>query len=351
MRSIKIQAEIDSQILFTTNWRDELDTLIGERRALLVISSDLAKVIDVSSLLKSSRLIFKVPNSEAQKDFDIFRSGADFLAANEFSRGDLIVGIGGGATTDLAGFLAATWLRGVEWIAVPTSLAGMVDAAIGGKTAINSKFGKNLIGAFHSPSRVLIALELLESLPDRDFRAGVAEIIKAGFIGDAKILSLLESATRSFTEAQDYDLWEEIIFRSIGVKAKIVGEDFKESSSREFLNYGHTLGHAIEQHSSYSLRHGEAVAIGLMFASALSQKYAALEQNLVNLHRALIAKFELPQSYDRNCFEELYQLMLRDKKRRGSNVRFVLLAGVEQPLGVDHLTKDQLQETYEEVMQ
>jgi 3-dehydroquinate synthase len=351
MRSIEIHAEIKSQVLFTSDWKSDLDSFIGERKTLIVISSHLAKFIDLEALKKSSRFVFEVPDGEAQKDFDIFQSGTDFLAANEFSRSDLIVGIGGGATTDLAGFIAATWLRGVEWIAVPTSLAGMVDAAIGGKTAINSKFGKNLIGAFHSPTRVLISLEHLNSLSERDFRAGLAEVIKSGFIGDGEIVALLDKTANSFSHDTDLNLWEEIVFRTIKVKARIVGEDFRESSSREFLNYGHTLGHAVERHSNYSLRHGEAVAIGMAFASTLSQKYVKLEPKLVNLHRALLEKFELPQKYNLDSFEDLYQLMMRDKKRKGSNVRFILLAGVENPIGVDNLTKQQLQETYEEVMQ
>src|SRR5690606_34917492 len=190
----------------------------------------------------------------------------------DFTRSDAIVAVGGGATTDLAGFVAATWLRGITVVHVPTTLLAMVDAAVGGKTGINTAEGKNLVGAFHPPAGVLCDLAALESLDRWDLVAGLAEVIKTGFIADERILELVAEHADGLREWAGADATEEtwavlteLIERSVRVKARVVSEDLTEQGLREILNYGHTLGHAIELVERYQLRHGAAVAVGMVF--------------------------------------------------------------------------------------
>jgi 3-dehydroquinate synthetase len=192
-------------------------------------------------------------------------------------RKDAIVSLGGGAATDVAGFAAATWLRGVDIVHVPTTLLGMVDAAVGGKTGINTDAGKNLVGAFHQPAAVLIDLATLETLPRNEIVAGMAEIVKAGFIADPVILDLIEADPQAARTPQGPHTGE-LIERSIRVKADVVSQDLKESGLREILNYGHTLAHAIEKNERYSWRHGAAVSVGMVFAAELGRLAGLVEE-------------------------------------------------------------------------
>ena len=187
-----------------------------------------------------------------------------------------VLGLGGGATTDLAGFVAATWLRGVDIVHVPTTLLGMVDAAVGGKTGINTDAGKNLVGAFHQPAAVLVDLATLETLPPNELVAGMAEIVKAGFIADPRILELIEADPQAAVDPAGAVL-PELIRRAITVKAEVVAADEKESALREILNYGHTLAHAIERREQYRWRHGAAVSVGLVFAAELGRLAGRLD--------------------------------------------------------------------------
>jgi 3-dehydroquinate synthase len=260
----------------------------------------------------------------------------------------LIVGIGGGAITDLAGFAAASWLRGLDWIGVPTSLAGMVDASVGGKTGINSEYGKNLIGAFHSPSAVIIDTNFLETLSDRDFAAGMAEVIKCGFIADPKILTL--AAAHSIESLRHSpEAIAELIHRAVTVKAQVVSSDFKESFAREALNYGHTLGHAIEIHAKYQLRHGEAVSIGLVYAAELAAARGLISTDELALHRSLLSTYQLPISFDRQAWQKLAPLLALDKKARGNTIRFVALSGIGSTVRLEDLTSIELDAAYERI--
>jgi 3-dehydroquinate synthase len=272
----------------------------------------------------------------------------DWLGAAGFTRSDLVVAIGGGALTDLAGFASATWLRGIDWVAVPTSLAGMVDASIGGKTGINSDYGKNLIGSFHSPIAVVIDPNWLETLTDRDFSAGMAEVIKCGFIKDSKILEI--TASRDVASLRsDQQTVVELIYRAAKVKAEVVADDFKESFAREILNYGHTLGHAVEIHSKFNLRHGEAVAIGLVYAAELAAARSMISAEIVDLHRSVLAKLGLPTTYDRDAWAALRPILALDKKSRGSTIRFVALNGIGSTARLEDLTSDELDAAYERI--
>jgi 3-dehydroquinate synthase len=292
--------------------------------------------------------VFEVPDGEDGKSISTLTNLWNWLGAAGFTRTDLIVGIGGGAVTDLAGFAAASWLRGVDWIAVPTSLAGMVDASIGGKTGVNSDYGKNLIGAFHSPSAVIIDSGFLTTLSDRDFSAGMAEVIKCGFIADPQILTIAEAHTVSSLR-ENPEVVTELIQRAASVKAKVVSLDFKENFSREALNYGHTLGHAIEKHAKYSLRHGEAVSIGLVFAAELAHMRNLLTESEVERHRSILLRYALPISYDRQSWQKLTPLLALDKKARGNTIRFVALDGIGTTVRIEDITSSELDQAYERI--
>jgi len=270
----------------------------------------------------------------------------NWLGAAGFTRSDLIVGIGGGAITDLTGFAAATWLRGIDWIAVPTSLAGMVDAAVGGKTGINSDYGKNLIGSFYSPISVIVDVDLLGTLSPRDISAGMAEVIKCGFISDPQILKLAaENSTQTLLSNRDALI--EIVARAISVKASVVSSDFKESFAREALNYGHTLGHAIEIHAQYQLRHGEAVSIGMVFVAELAAVRGLIDEATLTMHRDLLKRYDLPTTFDRQAWSKLLPLLSLDKKARGNTLRFVVLDGIGSTKRLEDVTSNELDAAYE----
>lgn len=274
------------------------------------------------------------PDAEAAKSLNVVERLWDAAGEMRLGRADAVIAIGGGATTDMAGFVAATWLRGVDLVNIPTTLLAMVDAAVGGKTGINSRSGKNLIGSFHPPVRVLCDLNLLATLDPKDLSAGLAEVVKCGFIEDGEILTRVSGASRDELADPSSDALLDIITRAIAVKAKVVGEDLTESGLREILNYGHTFAHAIERHEDYTLRHGEAVAVGCVFASELARDRGLLGDDECALHRELFAKVGLPISYSRARLDDLVSIMLSDKKVRAGILRFVLLDGLQHPIVV-----------------
>ncbi|TYP84982.1 3-dehydroquinate synthase [Blastococcus xanthinilyticus] len=265
-----------------------------------------------------------VPDGEAAKTAAVAAELWEEFGRLGLTRSDAVVGLGGGAVTDLAGFLAATWTRGIRVVQVPTSLLGMVDAAVGGKTGINTAAGKNLVGAFHPPSAVLADTGLLAGLPEAEFRAGMAEVVKCGFIADPRILELLEAEPTGHRDT------EELIERAVRVKAAAVGEDLYDTGRREFLNYGHTLGHAIERVEDFGWRHGEAVAVGTVFAAELAGQAGLLTAAEVARHRDLVAAMGLPTRYSGD-WPALQAVMRVDKKARGAALRFVVLDGLGNP--------------------
>ncbi|MGQ4717159.1 3-dehydroquinate synthase [Streptomyces anulatus] len=272
----------------------------------------------------------QLPNAEEAKTVEVAAYCWKALGQTGFTRTDVIVGIGGGATTDVAGFVAATWLRGVRWIAIPTTVLGMVDAAVGGKTGINTAEGKNLVGAFHPPAGVLCDLAALDSLPVNDYVSGMAEIIKAGFIADPVILDLVEADPEGArTPAGPHTA--ELIERSIRVKAEVVSSDLKESGLREILNYGHTLAHAIEKNERYKWRHGAAVSIGMVFAAELGRLAGRLDDATADRHRSVLASVGLPLAYRGDQWPKLLENMKVDKKSRGDLLRFIVLDGIGKP--------------------
>jgi 3-dehydroquinate synthase len=290
----------------------------------------------------------EVPAGEAAKDVAVLARLWSWLAESKVTRSDCVVGIGGGATTDLAGFAAATWLRGVPVVLVPTTLLGMVDAAVGGKTAIDIAAGKNLVGAFYPPAGVLADLATLATLPRADYVAGLAEVIKTGFIADGEILRLVAADPAGAAVAHGAHT-RELVERAVAVKARVVAADLRESGQREMLNYGHTLGHAIEKLEKYAFRHGDAVAIGMVFAAEVGRLSGHLSEQDVNLHRELLTAVGLPVSYRRDAWPELRETMSLDKKARGARLRMVILDGVGNPVIYDSPPEDLLTQAYQAV--
>jgi 3-dehydroquinate synthase len=289
-----------------------------------------------------------VPSGEAGKDVSVLARLWSWLAESRVTRSDCVVGIGGGAATDLAGFAAATWLRGVPVVLVPTTLLGMVDAAVGGKTAIDIAAGKNLVGAFHPPAGVLADLATLRTLPRADYVAGLAEVIKAGFIADGEILRLVTEDPGAAASA-DGRHTRELVERAITVKARVVAADLREAGLREMLNYGHTLAHAIEKLERYAFRHGDAVAIGMVFAAEVGRLSGHLTGDDVARHRELLTAVGLPVTYRRDAWPELRATMSLDKKARGARLRMVILDGVGNPVIYDSPAEDLLSEAYRAV--
>ncbi|MGQ0626010.1 MAG: 3-dehydroquinate synthase [Sporichthyaceae bacterium] len=280
-----------------------------------------------------------IPDGEAAKTAAVAEQCWAALGEANFTRSDAVVSVGGGATTDLAGFVAATWLRGVRVVHIPTTLLAMVDAAVGGKTGINTAAGKNLVGCFHEPAGVLVDLDALASLPDPEWVSGLAEVIKAGFIADPKILTLIEDDPAAAGRV-DGPHARELIARSIAVKATVVAADLKETGAgggvgREMLNYGHTLAHAIEKVSGYTWRHGHAVSVGMVFVAELAALQGRIGTDLVARHREILTRVGLPTTYREDRWAELHEAMRVDKKSRADRLRFVVLDGVASPAIAD----------------
>jgi 3-dehydroquinate synthase len=289
-----------------------------------------------------------VPDGEAAKNVTVAAGLWSRLAQQGVTRSDCVVGLGGGATTDLAGFVAAGWLRGVKVVLVPTTLLGMADAAVGGKTAIDIPEGKNLVGAFHSPVGVLADLATLETLPRGDYVSGLAEVIKAGFIADPVILDRVRADPEGATVPHGRHA-RELIERAIRVKAGVVSQDLTERGPREILNYGHTLGHAIERVEGYRFRHGDAVAIGMVYAAELARLAGRLDDQTCAAHRELLAGVGLPTAYRRDAWPSLREAMSVDKKARGSRLRLVVLDGLARPGIFDDPPEQLLRDAYRKV--
>ena len=354
MAEVIVTAEHEYTVRITGDWRGDLSPIINKRERVAVIyPATLQSELPTFNLANTEVSLIAVPDGEAGKSSVVLNYIWNELARKNFTRSDLIVAVGGGTVTDLAGFAAASWLRGIDWVAVPTTLAGMVDASVGGKTGINSPLGKNLIGAFHSPISVLIDPSWLRTLSDRDFAAGLAEVVKCGFIDDEEILNLLRGKTTQEIRANS-GLVNNLIERSITTKAKVVSNDFKESELREILNYGHTFGHAIERVSDYSIRHGEAVSIGMVFVAELALAEGLIEEELVARHREILSSLNLPISLANIAgggnWQSLYAAMALDKKARGTSIRFVVLTKIGECSRFESVTEDQLKSAYEKVL-
>jgi len=351
---IEVGGERPYPVIVGTGVLGELPALVGEaaRTVVVIAPTGLDAIVrPVCGVLEAAGYLVhadRIPAGEAAKEIGVAARLWSRLAAHGVTRSDAVVGVGGGATTDLAGFVAATWLRGVRLVLVPTTLLAITDAAVGGKTAINTAEGKNLVGVFYPPAGVLADLAVLESLPASDYASGLAEVIKAGFIADPDILDLIEADPAGAMVPHGRHT-RELVERAVRMKAEVVAGDLREAGRREILNYGHTLGHAIERVEDYRIRHGEAVAVGMVYAAELGRLAGRLDAGTLHRHRRILAGAGLPTSYLASAWPALRKAMAVDKKARGAVLRFVVLEGPARPVILADPPEDLLERAYAEV--
>mgnify|MGYP000421262701 CR=1 FL=1 len=336
MKKIAVTSERSYEVEIGRSYLEALIEIAqGRERVAVIYSEAMKEQIPTFDFGGAEAFYFGIADGEAGKSARTLESIWNWLGAAGFTRSDLIIGIGGGAVTDLAGYAAASWLRGLDWVAIPTTVAGMVDAAVGGKTGINSDYGKNLIGAFHSPIKVIADTAWLETLSDRDFVAGLAEVVKCGFIADGQILTMVEGLTLNLIRSSK-ELTQELIERAVQVKADVVSGDFKESFNREILNYGHTFGHALEADTGFSDRlfHGEAVAAGMALAFRYSVRLGLCAAEDAQRVSQLLKAAGLPTTLsDAGVTANgalLVDYMRHDKKMSGGTLPFLLARGIGQ---------------------
>lgn len=312
--------------------------LVSDRHVGKRYAPDYARALKSAGLEPATLL---VPAREASKSRKWLFSIYDAALEHAMGRSSFMIALGGGVVGDLTGFAAATYMRGISFIQVPTSLLAMVDSSVGGKTGINLPQGKNLIGAFHQPAAVYADLDVLTSLPEREYRSGMAEVIKYGVIEDAWFFNSLETNADAL-KRREMDVLERVVSRCCEIKAEVVRFDEKECGVRAILNFGHTFGHALETCCGYgTLLHGEAISIGMMYAARLSQEVAGLRQEEGDRIERLLRKMELPVTAPFVSWDDLYAVMQKDKKNQRKNPLFVLanrignvVHGIEVPTAV-----------------
>lgn len=343
--NINSDAKINYDILVSSGLIKESGKLVKEvlrgKRALIVTDNVVDKFYTetVKKSLEKENIITSVcvlENGETNKNIESIYNIYSALAKNELSRKDIIIALGGGVIGDMAGYAAATWMRGIDFVQIPTTLLACVDSSVGGKTGINIKEGKNLVGAFHSPRLVIMDSDVLNTLPKREFNAGMAEVIKHAFLFDKKLLEYLEN-NNSF----DMDF---ILKRNCELKSHIVEIDYKEKKERMFLNFGHSIGHSVENAAGYGvLLHGEAVAIGVIFAIEYGiKKNITKDKSLLERAKNIFAKFSLPTEIPSNI--NLKDAIKLDKKRSDDKINFVFLESIGKPYVEKVSIKDILNE-------
>jgi len=312
---------------------EELKKVTSSHVAIVISDENVSRLYGdkVEKLLRNAGFAvnsFIVPPGEETKSINTAIDIYNFLIKKRVERDDMLIALGGGMIGDLAGFVAATYLRGIPWIQVPTSLIAMVDASIGGKVAVNHPEGKNLIGAFYQPNFVLADTRALATLPERELTSGWAEVVKYGLILDKEFFEFLESNVGRLTKLEQ-DVVNEAIIHSASLKAQVVSQDEKERGQRIILNYGHTIAHGLEAATRYiGFLHGEAVAIGMMGAAKLSQRLGILPASVVKRQQSLLRKFGLPTAFFGINLAEIAKATEVDKKTRAKGIRWVLLEDI-----------------------
>ena len=330
-----------------------LPSLPGATRAFVVADRGVAdrwfeRLSNALSDRGLAGVLLTVPPGEEAKTLAVYETLLHQLATQEAHRGDVVVALGGGAVGDLAGFVASTYMRGVPLVQVPTTLTAQVDAAIGGKTAVNLPEGKNLVGTFSQPCVVLADVEPLATLDERDFRSGLAEVAKYGLTLDLELLESLESDPAPLLR-RDPAALEALVARCVAAKARTVADDERDTGSRLFLNYGHTLGHALERLDSFAGRtHGEAIAIGMVFAARLAEARGLAVMGLAARTARLLSSLGLEVDGPLPPADEVLAAFRMDKKFH-DGVRFVLLRDVGDPVVVDDVPDDELRAAMREM--
>lgn len=351
MKTLIVHTELEQYPIQLCSSFDQLPQLVEKTglkgRRICFVTDDKVSEFYLSQIQKvlehsfSEMTHFVFPGGESQKCLDTVSKFYDFYIAHQFDRKTVIAALGGGVTGDMAGFSAATYLRGIPFIQIPTSLLAQVDSSVGGKVGVDYKNSKNIIGAFYQPKFVYINIETLKTLPKREFSAGMAEVIKYGLIVSKDFYQWIKESKEKI-KAMEEETMTEMIAKCCEWKAKIVAQDEKESGLREILNFGHTIGHAIETLKNFELVHGECVGIGMVAALYLSWKKGYLSQKELEEGKELFAFFHIPVKADGLLAEEVYQQLFLDKKVKNHKIGFVLLNQIGEAFRTTSLSKEEI---------
>ncbi|EAH4571131.1 3-dehydroquinate synthase [Campylobacter lari] len=332
---------------------NELEKLNFDTK-VVILTNELVAKLHLDTLLEKIQakefFIIKIKDGEEYKNLQTIEYILDQMCAYKLDRKSLLISFGGGVISDMGGFVASIYQRGIEFINIPTTLLACVDASVGGKTGVNNKFGKNLIGTFYQPKAVYCESEFLKTLPSRELAAGMAEFIKMAVVFDEKILSFLENLDEDkFLNAKLDDITlAQIIQKSIELKASVVSQDEKESGLRMLLNYGHTFAHVIENQTGYKkYLHGEAVAVGMNMANILALNLGLLSEKECQRVQNLLAKFKLPISYKISNTQEFYNAFFLDKKTHFQKINFILACGLGKACIKNDINKEDILRTLE----
>jgi 3-dehydroquinate synthase len=285
------------------------------------------KILNEFYSYKGKMSCYIVKQGEKSKSYSELNKIYSFLLEKNYGRDSLIIAIGGGVTGDLAGFAAATYMRGIQLVHVPTTLLAMVDSSIGGKTGINFEAKKNMVGAFYQPKLVLIDTDFIETLPEKEITSGMGEVIKCTYMADRKFFAYVrENLEKAYKN--DGEVLRRFIYESAAIKAAVVSQDEKEAGLRKILNLGHTFAHSFETNLKFKIKHGEAVIAGLISALYLSQKTGLISEDDLEYYLSLPLKVKLPAQIKKPAMKDLFKVMLHDKKNREGKIKFVLVAGL-----------------------
>ena len=331
------------------------DLNMSGRRFMIITDSNAGKLymdelIDQIKPISKSVHSYTFPAGEASKNLDTVNNCYEQLINAGFDRNDVLIALGGGVAGDLCGFVAASYLRGIRFIQAPTSLLAMVDSSIGGKTGVDYKSYKNMVGAFHQPALVYMNLSTLKTLPDDQFNSGMGEVIKSGLIKDAQLYAWLKENHISI-KSKSYDILLDMIYRSCQVKKAVVEKDPQEKGERALLNFGHTIGHSIEKLMDFKLLHGECVCIGMAAASYLSMKRGKISLNEYQDILDTIKLFNGPCKVSGLSAESIYEVTKLDKKMDADKIRFILLDGIGNSVIDNTVTKEKMIEAINTVIE
>ncbi|HEC1794550.1 TPA: 3-dehydroquinate synthase [Campylobacter lari] len=349
---MQVRVNLDKNTSYNV-YINELEKLKFDTK-VVILTNELVAKLHLDTLLEKIQakelFIIKIKDGEEYKNLQTIEYILDQMCAYKLDRKSLLISFGGGVISDMGGFVASIYQRGIEFINIPTTLLACVDASVGGKTGVNNKFGKNLIGTFYQPKAVYCESKFLKTLPSRELGAGMAEFIKMAVVFDEAILSFLENLDEDkFLNAKLDDITlAQIIQKSIELKANVVSQDEKESGLRMLLNYGHTFAHVIENQTGYKkYLHGEAVAIGMNMANILALNLGLLSKQECQRVQKLLVKFKLPISYKIANTQEFYNAFFLDKKTHFQKINFILACGLGKACIKNDISKEDILRTLE----
>lgn len=345
------------EIVLSNNFELLCDKLkpfqLENKKIAIITDSNVGKLYaseikDLLSTVCKNVFTFTFQAGEEHKTLETVKDAYQFLIEHQFDRKDLLVALGGGVVGDLCGFTAATYLRGVNFIQIPTTLLAQVDSSIGGKTGVDFDGYKNMVGAFYMPKLVYMNLSLLNTLPERQFYSGMAEVLKYGLIKDVNFFEWLISNFYEIGE-KDFEILAEMIINCCKIKKAVVEKDPLEMGERALLNFGHTLGHAIEKHKNFQLLHGECVALGIVCAAHISMQKELISSDEFYEIRDMLVPFQLPISMEDLDIPAIIQLTKSDKKMDAGKIKFILLKKIGKAIIDETVTEDEMCKALEEI--